>query len=188
REDKKSAATMGQPCKFCLCFFTEKALFDQFNHLLKLFEVNPNICVLRELISGEKKTNFAEQVSACIQIGLCGVVLMLNKKPSELDESNCPEIPGTRYRRSHRPATSSSEAGIYVASSSHTSTATTMVVGLVLPLHLLRFTYGGPHLKSQSPGYMNSRSDPNVWLLSWGNLTAATLSYSHIYDLKKRKT
>ncbi|KAI7742497.1 hypothetical protein M8C21_019417 [Ambrosia artemisiifolia] len=146
---------MGQPCKFCLCFFTEKALFDQFNHLLKLFEfifksssyghlsvdsMVESICIVfgSELISGEKKTNFAEQVSAFIQIGLCGVVLMLNKKPSELDESNCPEIPGTRYRRSHSPATSSSEAGIYVASSSHTSTATTMVVGLVLPVHLLR--------------------------------------------------
>ncbi|KAI7739239.1 hypothetical protein M8C21_004436, partial [Ambrosia artemisiifolia] len=117
-----------------------------------------------------------EQVSACIQIGLLctqsdpkqrptmrGVVLMLNKKPGALDEPNRPGIPGTRYRRSHRTATSSSAAGTSGASSSHTSTATTTSTTMVASTPAGSSGPGGSHSgpHRRSTAYVNSRSDPH---------------------------
>lgn len=65
-----------------------------------------------------------EQVAMCIQIGLLcvqgdpqlrptmhRVVLMLSKKPGHMDEPTRPGVPGSRYRRSHRPPGLSSTAG-----------------------------------------------------------------------------
>lgn len=62
-----------------------------------------------------------EQVALCIQIGLLctqgdpqlrpgmrRVVVMLSKKPGSLEEPTRPGIPGSRYRRSRRPAAMSS--------------------------------------------------------------------------------
>ncbi|XP_061994188.1 cysteine-rich receptor-like protein kinase 43 [Rosa rugosa] len=74
-----------------------------------------------------------DQVAMCIQIGLLciqgdpqirptmhRVVVILSKKPSNLEEPSRPGIPGSRYRRSHRPAGSSSTAGTSSESNSHT--------------------------------------------------------------------
>ncbi|PRQ41124.1 putative protein kinase RLK-Pelle-DLSV family [Rosa chinensis] len=74
-----------------------------------------------------------DQVAMCIQIGLLciqgdpqirptmhRVVVILSKKPSNLEEPTRPGIPGSRYRRSHRPAGSSSTAGTSGESNSHT--------------------------------------------------------------------
>ncbi|KAM5566835.1 cysteine-rich receptor-like protein kinase 10 [Rosa sericea] len=74
-----------------------------------------------------------DQVAMCIQIGLLciqgdpqirptmhRVVVILSKKPSNLEEPSRPGIPGSRYRRSHRPAGSSSTAGTSGESNSHT--------------------------------------------------------------------
>ncbi|GLT24857.1 hypothetical protein SLA2020_000240 [Shorea laevis] len=65
-----------------------------------------------------------EQVAMCIQIGLLctqgdpqlrptmrRVVVLLSKKPGNLEEPTRPGVPGSRYRRSHRPRGSSSTAG-----------------------------------------------------------------------------
>ncbi|XP_022732922.1 putative receptor-like protein kinase At4g00960 [Durio zibethinus] len=65
-----------------------------------------------------------EQVAMCIQLGLLctqgdpslrpdmhRVVIVLSKKPSNLEEPTRPGIPGSRYRRSHRPPGFSSTAG-----------------------------------------------------------------------------
>ncbi|GLT94412.1 hypothetical protein SLE2022_121530 [Rubroshorea leprosula] len=65
-----------------------------------------------------------EQVAMCIQIGLLctqgdpqlrptmrRVVVLLSKKPGNLEEPTRPGVPGSRYRRSRRPPGSSSTAG-----------------------------------------------------------------------------
>uniref|UniRef100_A0A2N9EGN8 Protein kinase domain-containing protein n=1 Tax=Fagus sylvatica TaxID=28930 RepID=A0A2N9EGN8_FAGSY len=87
-----------------------------------------------------------DQVAMCIQIGLLctqgdpqlrptmrRVVVMLSKKPGNLDEPTRPGVPGSRYRRSRRPPGLSSTAGSSVesdfrtfdsSSTSHTATAT----------------------------------------------------------------
>ncbi|KAK2994770.1 hypothetical protein RJ640_001676 [Escallonia rubra] len=65
-----------------------------------------------------------DQVAMCVQIGLLctqsdphlrptmrRVVVMLSKKPGSLEEPTRPGYPGSRYRRSRRPHTSSSAAG-----------------------------------------------------------------------------
>ncbi|KAG5240496.1 receptor protein [Salix suchowensis] len=66
-----------------------------------------------------------EQVKTCIHIGLlCAqgdprlrphmrrVVVLLSKKPSNLEEPDRPGVPGSRYRRSRRPGGTSSTAGV----------------------------------------------------------------------------
>ena len=86
-----------------------------------------------------------DQVAMCIQIGLLctqgdpqlrptmrRVVVMLSKKPGNLDEPTRPGVPGSRYRRSRRPpglstAGSSVESDFRTfdsSSTSHTATAT----------------------------------------------------------------
>ncbi|KAI3796133.1 hypothetical protein L1987_38797 [Smallanthus sonchifolius] len=130
-----------------------------------------------------------DQVSTCIQIGLLctqsdpkqrptmrNVCIMLTKKPGTLDEPTRSGIPGTRYRRSHRPATSSS-AGTSGVSSSHSSTATatttstTMAASTTFVAPHPRSSaasssgQGGshsiPHRKPRGPIYVYSRSDPH---------------------------
>ncbi|KAF3432151.1 hypothetical protein FNV43_RR26890 [Rhamnella rubrinervis] len=70
-----------------------------------------------------------EQVAMCIQMGLLctqgdphlrptmhRVVVILSKKPSNLEEPSRPGVPGSRYRRSRRPAGLSSTGGTSVES------------------------------------------------------------------------
>ncbi|KAJ9708475.1 hypothetical protein PVL29_000486 [Vitis rotundifolia] len=79
----------------------------------------------------------AEQVAMCVQIGLLctqadpqsrpsmrRVVVMLSKKPGTLEEPTRPGYPGSRYRRSRRPTTSTTTAGTS-RESSHTFESTT---------------------------------------------------------------
>ncbi|KAL6295228.1 hypothetical protein ACE6H2_003370 [Prunus campanulata] len=76
-----------------------------------------------------------EQVAMCIQMGLLcvqgdpqlrptmhRVVVILSKKPSNLDEPTRPGVPGSRYRRSHRPVGLSSTAGTSGESNSRSRT------------------------------------------------------------------
>ncbi|XVE85439.1 hypothetical protein DITRI_Ditri17bG0091100 [Diplodiscus trichospermus] len=78
-----------------------------------------------------------EQVATCIQIGLLctqgdaqlrpdmhRVVIMLSKKPGNLEEPTRPGIPGTRYRRSRRPPGFSSTAGTSGDTYTHSSEST----------------------------------------------------------------
>lgn len=66
----------------------------------------------------------SEQVAMCIQVGLLcvqgdpqqrptmhRVVVILSKKPSNLEEPTRPGVPGSRYRRYRKPAALSSAAG-----------------------------------------------------------------------------
>lgn len=75
-----------------------------------------------------------DQVKLCIHIGLLctqgdpqlrpnmrRVVIMLSKRPGNLEEPTRPGIPGSRYRRSRRPPGMSSTAGTSVDSDSRTS-------------------------------------------------------------------
>ncbi|KAI3747208.1 hypothetical protein L6452_09659 [Arctium lappa] len=57
------------------------------------------------------------------------VVVTITRKSGALDEPSRPVYPGTRYRRSRRPTTSSSIAGTSGASSSQSFTITTMATG-----------------------------------------------------------
>ncbi|GFS30260.1 hypothetical protein Acr_00g0011040 [Actinidia rufa] len=79
-----------------------------------------------------------DQVALCVQIGLLctqsdpqlrptmrRVVVVLSKKPVTIEEPTRPGYPGSRYRRSHRPTTSSSSARTSSEFSSHTSGSTT---------------------------------------------------------------
>lgn len=74
-----------------------------------------------------------EQVAMCIQIGLLctqgdphlrpimrRVVVMLSKKPGNLEEPTRPGVPGSRYRRSRRPPGLSSTGGTSGESDSRT--------------------------------------------------------------------
>lgn len=78
-------------------------------------------------------TAVTEQVAMCIQIGLLctqgdptlrptmhRVVVILSKKPSNLEEPTRPGVPGSRYRRSRRPGSVSSTAGSSGVSNSNT--------------------------------------------------------------------
>lgn len=75
-----------------------------------------------------------EQVTMCIQIGLLctqgdphqrptmhRVVVILSKKPSNLEEPTRPGVPGSRYRRCRRPAALSATAGTSLESNSSAS-------------------------------------------------------------------
>ena len=79
-----------------------------------------------------------DQVAMCVQIGLLctqsdpqlrptmrRVVVMLSKKPGTIEEPTRPGYPGSRYRRSQRPTTSSSSARTSSEFSSRTSGSTT---------------------------------------------------------------
>ncbi|XWS34469.1 hypothetical protein CRYUN_Cryun21dG0041100 [Craigia yunnanensis] len=79
----------------------------------------------------------SEQVAMCIKIGLLctqgdpqlrpdmhRIVILLSKKPSNLEEPTRPGIPGSRYRRSRRPPGFSSTAGTSGDSDSRTSEST----------------------------------------------------------------
>ncbi|KAK9935463.1 hypothetical protein M0R45_022566 [Rubus argutus] len=83
-----------------------------------------------------------DQVAMCIQIGLLciqgdpqlrptmhRVVVILSKKPSNLEEPSRPGIPGSRYRRSHRPVGLSSTAGTSGESNSHTTESSFTATG-----------------------------------------------------------
>lgn len=83
-----------------------------------------------------------DQVAMCIQIGLLciqgdpqlrptmhRVVVILSKKPSNLEEPSRPGIPGSRYRRSHRPVGLSSTAGTSGESNSHTTESSFTTTG-----------------------------------------------------------
>ena len=74
-----------------------------------------------------------EQVAMCIQLGLLctqgdpqlrptmrRVVVMLSKKPGNLEEPTRPGVPGSRYRRSRRPPGLSSTGGTSGESDSRT--------------------------------------------------------------------
>lgn len=94
-----------------------------------------------------------EQVAMCIQIGLLctqgdpqlrptmrRVVVVLSKKPGNLEEPARPGVPGSRYRRSRRPPGSSSTAGSSGETDSrtfdpslYTSTASASTSTLVSP-------------------------------------------------------
>ncbi|WCJ33578.1 Cysteine-rich receptor-like protein kinase 43 [Euphorbia peplus] len=76
----------------------------------------------------------ADQVKLCIHIGLLctqgdpqlrplmrRVVILLSKKPGNLEEPTRPGVPGSRYRRSRRPPGMSSTAGTSVDSNSNSS-------------------------------------------------------------------
>ncbi|KAK8987785.1 hypothetical protein V6N11_027524 [Hibiscus sabdariffa] len=78
-----------------------------------------------------------EQVAACMQIGLLctqgdpqlrpdmrRVVILLSKRPGNLEEPTRPGVPGARYRRSRRPHGFSSSAGTSGVSDSHSSGST----------------------------------------------------------------
>ncbi|XP_065857607.1 cysteine-rich receptor-like protein kinase 43 [Euphorbia lathyris] len=75
-----------------------------------------------------------EQVKLCIHIGLLctqgdpnlrpsirRVVMLLSKKPGNIEEPTRPGLPGSRYRRSRRPPGMSSTAGTSLDSDSHSS-------------------------------------------------------------------
>ncbi|KAB1205777.1 Cysteine-rich receptor-like protein kinase 10 [Morella rubra] len=79
----------------------------------------------------------ADQVAMCIQIGLLctqgdptlrpnmrRVVVMLSKKPGNLEEPTRPGVPGSRYRRSRRPPGLTSTAGTSGSLDSHSSDST----------------------------------------------------------------
>ncbi|XP_057482675.1 cysteine-rich receptor-like protein kinase 43 [Actinidia eriantha] len=79
-----------------------------------------------------------DQVAMCVQIGLLctqsdpqlrptmrRVVVVLSKKPGTIEEPTRPGYPGSRYRRSQRPTTSSSSARTSSEFSSHTTGSTT---------------------------------------------------------------
>ncbi|KAM0964454.1 hypothetical protein EV2_021152 [Malus domestica] len=91
-----------------------------------------------------------EQVAMCIQMGLLciqgdptirptmhRVVVILSKKPSQLEEPMRPGVPGSRYRRSRLPAGISSTAGTSGESnsrysdSSFSATGTSSVAGTI---------------------------------------------------------
>ncbi|KAL9401709.1 hypothetical protein Peur_005558 [Populus x canadensis] len=74
-----------------------------------------------------------EEVKTCVHIGLLctqgdpqsrphmrRVVVLLSRKPSNLEEPGRPGVPGSRYRRSRRPGGMSSTAGTFGESDSHT--------------------------------------------------------------------
>ncbi|KAK1425694.1 hypothetical protein QVD17_21049 [Tagetes erecta] len=160
----------------------------------KLYKKDQRLEILDSKLASSADT---EQVSACIQIGLLctqsdpkqrptmrSVVFMLTRKAGTLDEPSRPGIPGTRYRRSHRPGTSSSTEGTSGASSSHssnvTTTSTTMVGGTTyksafVAAHSSSSTtsspigslghdgaHSVPHRKPRSTANVKySRSDPN---------------------------
>lgn len=76
-----------------------------------------------------------EQVAMCIQMGLLciqgdpqlrptmhRVVVILSKKPSNLEEPTRPGVPGSRYRRSHRQVGLSSTGGTSGESNSRSRT------------------------------------------------------------------
>lgn len=91
-------------------------------------------------------TAVAEQVAICIQIGLLctqgepnlrptmhRVVVILSKKPSNLEEPTRPGVPGSRYRRSRRPvaltSTTAGTSGESNSASSDTSSYTNSATG-----------------------------------------------------------
>ncbi|KAF5737751.1 putative receptor-like protein kinase [Tripterygium wilfordii] len=96
----------------------------------KLFKKGRSLEIMDSTLASSADT---EQVAMCIHIGLLctqgdpklrlemrRVVVMLSKKPANLLEPTRPGAPGSRYRRSHRPATFSSTAGSSGASDSGT--------------------------------------------------------------------
>lgn len=117
-----------------------------------------------------------DEVFACIKIGLLctqsdprqrptmrRAVVMLTKKTGVLDEPSRPGIPGTRYRRSRRPVTSSSMAGTSGGSSSHsfTTTDSTTTATAAMGPGGLGSSSSVPCRKSSSSGMVSSRSDPH---------------------------
>ncbi|RDX71317.1 Cysteine-rich receptor-like protein kinase 10 [Mucuna pruriens] len=79
-------------------------------------------------------TMVGEEVAMCIQLGLlCAqgdpqlrptmrrVVVMLSRKPGQMQEPTRPGVPGSRYRRPHRHSALSSTVGTSAASDSQTS-------------------------------------------------------------------
>jgi len=75
-----------------------------------------------------------EEVAMCIQMGLLctqgdpqlrptmrRVVVMLSRKPGQMQEPTRPGVPGSRYRRPRRHSALSSTLGTSGASDSHTS-------------------------------------------------------------------
>ncbi|PON62759.1 Tyrosine-protein kinase, partial [Parasponia andersonii] len=91
-------------------------------------------------------TAVAEQVAICIQMGLLctqgepnlrptmhRVVVILSKKPSNLEEPTRPGVPGSRYRRSRRPvaltSTTAGTSGESNSASSDTSSYTNSATG-----------------------------------------------------------
>ncbi|XP_004297467.1 PREDICTED: putative receptor-like protein kinase At4g00960 [Fragaria vesca subsp. vesca] len=93
----------------------------------------------------------ADQVAMCIHVGLLcvqgdpqvrpamhRVVVILSKKPSNLEEPSRPGLPGSRYRRSHRPAGLSSTAGTSGESNSHSSGSTFTATGTSSASHVVQ--------------------------------------------------
>lgn len=79
-------------------------------------------------------TMVGEEVAMCIQMGLLctqgdpqlrptmrRVVVMLSRKPGQMQEPTRPGVPGSRYRRPRRHSALSSTLGTSGASDSHTS-------------------------------------------------------------------
>lgn len=96
----------------------------------KLYKKGKSLEVMDPTLASSADT---EQVAMCIQLGLLctqgdlnlrpsmhRVVVILSKKPSNLEEPTRPGIPGSRYRRSHRPPGLTSTGGTSVESNSNT--------------------------------------------------------------------
>ncbi|KAL5553208.1 hypothetical protein UlMin_040609 [Ulmus minor] len=101
----------------------------------KLYKKGRSLEVLDEVLA---PTAVAEQVTMCVQIGLLctqgdpqlrptmhRVVVILSKKPTNLEEPTRPGVPGSRYRRSRRPPGLSSTAGSSGESKSQTYDSST---------------------------------------------------------------
>lgn len=97
----------------------------------KLYKKGKSLDVMDPTLASSAVT---EQVAMCIQIGLLctqgdphlrptmhRVVVILSKKPSNLEEPTRPGVPGSRYRRCRRPAALSSTAGTSLGSNSSAS-------------------------------------------------------------------
>lgn len=96
----------------------------------KLYKKGRSLEILDSVLA---PTAVIEQVAMCVQIGLLctqgdpnlrptmhRVVVILSKKPSNLEEPTRPGVPGSRYRRSRQPGSVSSTAGSSGVSNSNT--------------------------------------------------------------------
>ncbi|XP_050373695.1 cysteine-rich receptor-like protein kinase 43 [Argentina anserina] len=94
----------------------------------------------------------ADQAAICIQIALLcvqgepqirpamhRVVVILSKKPNNLEEPTRPGIPGSRYRRSRRPVGLSSTAGTSGESNSHSSGSSFTATGTSSATHVVQY-------------------------------------------------
>ncbi|KAK7368536.1 hypothetical protein VNO80_10563 [Phaseolus coccineus] len=97
----------------------------------KMYKKGKSLEIVDSTMAG---TMVGEEVAMCIQMGLLctqgdpqlrptmrRVVVMLSRKPGQMQEPSRPGVPGSRYRRPRRHSALSSTLGISGASDSHTS-------------------------------------------------------------------